>query len=157
LWYKIQNPKLFSFLNKKNLKFVSIQKQYYMFNNYDFSGKKILIAEDEKTNYLFLEALLKRTNATLIWAETGRNALEAVQNDSNIDIVLMDIKMPEMNGYEATNEIKKIRPQLPIIAQTAYALAGEKEKILSAGCDDYLSKPIMGKVLLEKIDNFLSK
>jgi len=128
-----------------------------MFNNYDFSGKKILIAEDEKTNYLFLEALLKRTNATLIWAETGRNALEAVQNDSNIDIVLMDIKMPEMNGYEATNEIKKIRPQLPIIAQTAYALAGEKEKILSAGCDDYLSKPIMGKVLLEKIDNFLSK
>ncbi len=128
-----------------------------MFNNYDFSGKKILIAEDEKTNYLFLEALLKRTNAVLIWAETGKTALEAVQNDAEIDLVLMDIKMPEMNGYEATNEIKKIRPELPIIAQTAYALAGEKEKILSAGCDDYLSKPIMGKVLLEKIDNFLSK
>lgn len=128
-----------------------------MFNNYDFSGKKILIAEDEKTNYLFLEALLKRTNAVLIWAETGKTALEAVQSDTEIDIVLMDIKMPEMNGYEATNEIKKIRPELPIIAQTAYALAGEKEKILSAGCDDYLSKPIMGKVLLEKIDNFLKK
>lgn len=136
--------------------FLSKSKNY-MFNNYDFSGKRILIAEDEKTNYLFLEALLKRTNATLIWAETGKTALEAVQNDSKIDIVLMDIKMPEMNGYEATNEIKKIRPELPIIAQTAYALAGEKEKILSAGCDDYLSKPIMGKVLLEKIDNFLSK
>jgi len=128
-----------------------------MFNNYDFSGKKILIAEDEKTNYLFLEALLKRTNAELIWAETGKSALEAVQNDTSIDVVLMDIKMPEMNGYEATNEIKKIRPELPIIAQTAYALAGEKEKILSAGCDDYLSKPIMGKVLLEKINKFLIK
>lgn len=128
-----------------------------MFNNYDFSGKKILIAEDERTNYLFLEALLKRTNAILIWAETGKTALEAVQKDSAIDLVLMDIKMPEMNGYEATHEIKKIRPQLPIIAQTAYALAGEKEKILSAGCDDYLSKPIMGKVLLEKIDVYLNK
>jgi CheY-like chemotaxis protein len=128
-----------------------------MFNNYDFSGKKILIAEDERTNYLFLEALLKRTNAILIWAETGKTALDAVQKDSAIDLVLMDIKMPEMNGYEATHEIKKIRPLLPIIAQTAYALAGEKEKILSAGCDDYLSKPIMGKVLLEKIDNYLNK
>jgi len=128
-----------------------------MFNNYDFSGKKILIAEDERTNYLFLEALLKRTNAILIWAETGKSALEAVQNDLSIDLVLMDIKMPEMNGYEATHEIKKIKPQMPIIAQTAYALAGEKEKILNAGCDDYLSKPIMGKILLEKIDHYLNK
>jgi CheY-like chemotaxis protein len=128
-----------------------------MFNNYDFTGKKILIAEDERTNYLFLEALLKRTNATLIWAETGKSALEAVQKDGTIDVILMDIKMPEMNVYEATNEIKKIHPEIPIIAQTAYALAGEKEKILSAGCNDYLSKPIMGKVLLEKIDKFLTK
>ncbi len=128
-----------------------------MFNSYDFSGKKILIAEDEKTNYLFLEALLKRTNAQLIWAETGRAALDAVIADETINFVLMDIKMPEMNGYEATQEIKKIRKELPIIAQTAYALAGEKEKILNAGCDDYLSKPIMGKILLEKIDKFLNK
>lgn len=128
-----------------------------MFNNYDFTGKTILITEDERTNYLFLEALLKRTGASLIWAETGKSALEAIEKTPEIDIVLMDIKMPEMNGYEATREIKKIRPNLPIIAQTAYALAGEKEKILSAGCDDYLSKPIMGKVLLEKIDNYLKK
>lgn len=128
-----------------------------MFNNYDFSGKKILIAEDERTNYLFLEALLKRTNAVLIWAETGKLALDAVINDNTIDLILMDIKMPEMNGYEATHEIKKIRPNLPIIAQTAYALAGEKEKILGAGCDDYLSKPIMGKVLLEKIEHYIHK
>lgn len=128
-----------------------------MFNNYDFTDKKILIAEDEKTNYLFLEALLKRTHATLIWAENGKAALDACITDADIDIVLMDIKMPEMNGYEATHEIKKIRPSLPIIAQTAYALAGEKEKILSAGCDDYLSKPIMGKILLEKIQNYLFK
>lgn len=127
-----------------------------MFNNYDFSGKKILIAEDERTNYLFLEALLKRTNATLIWAETGKSALEEVKKDDSIDVILMDIKMPEMNGYEATNEIKKIKPEIPIIAQTAYALAGEKEKILNAGCNDYLSKPIMGKVLLEKINKYIN-
>ncbi|PKP08569.1 MAG: response regulator [Bacteroidetes bacterium HGW-Bacteroidetes-4] len=128
-----------------------------MFNNYNFTGKTILITEDERTNYLFLEALLKRTGATLIWAETGKTALEAIKNSPEINLVLMDIKMPEMNGYEATREIKKLRPELPIIAQTAYALAGEKEKILSAGCDDYLSKPIMGKVLLEKIDIYLKK
>jgi len=128
-----------------------------MFNNYDFTGKKILIAEDERTNYLFLEALLKRTNAILIWAETGKSAVDAVAKDGTIDLILMDIKMPEMNGYEATNAIKKTNPNIPIIAQTAYALAGEKEKILSAGCNDYLSKPIMGKVLLEKIDKFLNK
>ncbi|MGD9991940.1 MAG: response regulator [Salinivirgaceae bacterium] len=128
-----------------------------MFNNYNFTGKTILITEDERTNYLFLEALLKRTGATLIWAETGKTALEAIKNNPEINLVLMDIKMPEMNGYEATREIKKLRPELPIIAQTAYALAGEKEKILSAGCDDYLSKPIMGKVLLEKIDIYLKK
>lgn len=127
-----------------------------MFNNYDFSGKTILIAEDERTNYLFLEALLKRTNATLIWADTGKSAIEAVQKNSNIDVILMDIKMPEMNGYEATQEIKKTHPEIPIIAQTAYALAGEKEKILEAGCNDYLSKPIMGKVLLEKIEKYIN-
>lgn len=127
-----------------------------MFNNYDFSGKTILIAEDERTNYLFLEALLKRTNATLIWADTGKSAIEAVQKNSNIDVILMDIKMPEMNGYEATQVIKKTHPEIPIIAQTAYALAGEKEKILEAGCNDYLSKPIMGKVLLEKIEKYIN-
>jgi CheY-like chemotaxis protein len=128
-----------------------------MFNNYDFSNKKILIAEDERTNYLFLEALLKRTNAELIWADTGRAAVDAVEKDNNIDIILMDIKMPEMNGYEAINAIKKINPDIPIIAQTAYALSGEREKILKAGCDDYLSKPIMGKVLLEKINKYINK
>ena len=128
-----------------------------MFSNYDFSNKKILIAEDERTNYLFLEALLKRTNAELIWADTGKAAVEAVEKDNNIDVILMDIKMPVMNGYEAISEIKKINPDIPIIAQTAYALSGEKEKILNAGCNDYLSKPIMGKVLLEKINKYINK
>jgi CheY-like chemotaxis protein len=128
-----------------------------MLDSYDFKDKTILIAEDEKTNYLFLEALLRKTNATLLWASNGKIALDMVKDNNNIDIILMDIKMPEMNGYEATTEIKKINPEIPIIAQTAYALAGEKEKILSAGCNDYLSKPIMGKILLEKINNFINK
>jgi len=128
-----------------------------MLNDYDFNGKTILIAEDEKTNYLFLEALLKKTNATVLWANNGKIALDMVKNNNNIDIILMDIKMPEMNGYEATEEIKKINPDIPIIAQTAYALVGEKEKILKAGCNDYLSKPIMGKILLEKIHNFVNQ
>ena len=109
-----------------------------MFNNFDFSGKKILVAEDEKTNYLFLEALLKRTSAQLMWAENGKIAIEAVKENDDIDLILMDIKMPEVDGYQATKEIKELKPNLPIIAQTAYALAGEKEKILEAGCDDFV-------------------
>lgn len=128
-----------------------------MFEDYDFTGKTILIAEDERTNYLFLEALLKRTNANLIWVENGKLAVETIENNTHVDIILMDVKMPEMNGYEATRAIKKLKPELPIIAQTAYALAEEKEKIMIAGYDDYMSKPIMGNLLLEKVSTFLSK
>lgn len=128
-----------------------------MFELYDFSGKTILIAEDEKTNYLFLEALLKRTRAELIWAENGKLAVDVVRENPAVNIVLMDIKMPEMNGYDSTRAIKQIKPELPVIAQTAYALSEEKEKILIAGCDDYLSKPIMANLLLKKIATFLNK
>ena len=74
-----------------------------------------------------------------------------------VDLVLMDINMPIMNGYEATEQIKKISPELPIIAQTAYAMAGDQEKILSAGCDLYLSKPIGKQKLLEAINKCLNK
>ena len=73
----------------------------------------------------------------------------------NIDLVLMDINMPVMNGYDSTKQIKKIRPKLPVIAQTAYAIAGDMEKSLSAGCDDYITKPINKKQLMEKVEKWL--
>lgn len=126
-------------------------------DKYDFSGKKILIAEDEQTNFLYLKALLKKTNADIVWAKNGVEAIEAVASQPDINIVLMDMMMPVMDGKTAATEIKKLRPQLVIIAQTAIALSGEREEIIAAGCDNYVSKPIAGNLLLEMINGYLTK
>jgi len=117
--------------------------------------KKILIAEDEETNFLFIEAILEETKATLIWAKNGLEAVERF--DSDIDLVLMDIKMPVMDGITATQKIRQKSARVPIIAQTAYAMSEDKNKCLNAGCSDYLTKPINHKLLLTTIDKFLSK
>lgn len=108
----------------------------------DLQGKTILIAEDEEYNYMFLDELLKNTGATIIWAKNGVEAVEICKQSTPLDLILMDIKMPLMNGFEATKKIKPIRPGLPIIAQTAYAMADDKEKAKDAGCDNYITKPI---------------
>lgn len=123
---------------------------------YDFKGNKILIAEDEETNYLFLKALMRKSNAEIIWVTTGLLAIDAVKKNPDIKVILMDMRMPDMNGLDASIEIKKTHPNIKIIAQTAFALSGEKEKILNAGCDNYISKPIAGKVLLQMIDDYLN-
>jgi CheY-like chemotaxis protein len=117
--------------------------------------KKILIAEDEETNYLFIEAILEDTKATLIWAKNGVEAVEKFNED--IDLILMDIKMPEMDGLTAAKKIREKSNSVPIIAQTAYAMSEDKNKCLNAGCNDYLTKPINHKLLLTTIDKFLSK
>ena len=91
-----------------------------------WNGKIILIAEDEIVNYMFLEVLLEETGATLIHAPDGQIAIDNVKSNSKIDLVLMDIKMPNVNGLDATKQIKAIRPQLPVIAQTAYAMQDDE-------------------------------
>jgi len=90
-----------------------------------------------------------------LWAINGKMAIKYCNEHPEIDLVLMDINMPEMNGYEATKQIKKIRPVLPIISQTAYAIAGDQKKSIDAGCDDYISKPINRKILIEKIKKLI--
>lgn len=132
-----------------------MEKSYDM-DKYNFSGKKILIAEDEYTNYLFLKALLKKTNVEIVWVRNGMEAVDAATNQLDIDLILMDIMMPGMDGKTAAAEIKKIRPQMVIIAQTAFALFGEREEILACGCDNYVSKPIAGNLLLEMINGYLN-
>jgi len=123
---------------------------------FTWEHKRILIAEDEETNYLFIEAILEDTKAELIWARNGVEAVEQFKNNE-IDLVLMDIKMPEMDGLTATEQIRQICSTVPIIAQTAYAMSEDKNKCLNAGCDDYLTKPINHKLLLLTIDKYLSK
>ncbi|MCT4614008.1 MAG: response regulator [Marinifilaceae bacterium] len=121
---------------------------------YNWSDKKILIVEDEEINNMFFEAALNRTGAVLQWAKNGKEAVDIISTDQDIDIILMDIRLPIMDGCEATEKIKNIRKDIIIVAQTAYALEGDKEKILSSGCDAYLAKPIRFEELLDTIENF---
>ena len=115
----------------------------------------ILIAEDVESNFLYLKAVLSKLNATVFWAKNGLEAVAICNPENAIDLVLMDLQMPEMNGYEATRVLKKIYPELPIIAQTAFAMSDDREKAMDAGCDDYLAKPIKSKDLLFVVGKFI--
>lgn len=111
----------------------------------------ILIAEDDEPNYLFLKTLLKRRGYEILWAPNGREAVKISTERDDISLILMDIKMPEMDGLSATKLIKSEKPAISIIAVTAFAMSGDEQKALDAGCDDYLPKPIMEEFLLNKI------
>ncbi|RLD39655.1 MAG: hypothetical protein DRI74_00320 [Bacteroidetes bacterium] len=114
-------------------------------------GKTILIAEDDADSFELLEMYLKPWKVKILWAKNGVEAIDIFTKNKDVDIILMDIKMPILSGYEATKEIKLIKSEIPIIAQTAYAINNEKEIALAAGCDDYISKPISWAALSEKI------
>ena len=123
----------------------------------DWRDKKILIAEDNDSNYEFLKAVLSVKKAVLVRAYDGKEALDLLREHEDVDLVLMDIQMPVLNGYEATRLIKKFRPDLPIIAQTAYAMSEDRERIIQAGCDEYIAKPIQPRKMLSLIEKFLIK
>ncbi len=114
---------------------------------------KILIVEDDIYSFLLLKSLLKHLQPIITWAKTGKEALNIIRNNGGFDIVLMDIALPDISGYKLTENIKKMYPDLIIIAQTAHALYGDRDKCLKAGCDDYISKPIQKNIfynILEK-------
>lgn len=121
----------------------------------DLSGKMILIAEDVPVNYQFLKATLDKTGADTLWAKNGREAVEMALGGSPPDLILMDLKMPLMNGYEATRLIKAQRPSIPIVAQTAYSLDGDRQKSMDAGCDNHIAKPIQTSELYKILEQFL--
>ncbi len=118
-------------------------------------GKSILIVEDVDSNYQFLVATIRRSGATITWARQGEEAIEMIANGQHFDLVLMDVQLAGLDGYEVTRKIKELRPELPIVAQTAYAMTGEKEKSQDAGCDDYLPKPIRPAILLQTMAKYL--
>jgi len=125
------------------------------FSNYNWNGKSILIAEDEDSNYEVLRATLSRTYADLTRVKQGDEALEHCKKN-NYDIVLMDIKMPVMDGINATKQIKIFNPNLPIIAQTAYVHKDERDTCMKAGFDEYIPKPIKSFELLDMISKFIT-
>lgn len=122
---------------------------------YNWHGKIVLIAEDDLNSFKFIRELLRKTHVELLHAPNGKKAVEMVRSRNNIDLVIMDIQMPEMDGLDATRLIKKMNTHIPVIAQTASAMAGDKEKIQQAGCDDYVTKPINSDQFLATINHFL--
>ena len=120
-------------------------------------SKQLLVAEDEDSNFMLMEELLSDLNLNIIRAINGVEAVEICKSNPEIDLVLMDLKMPEMDGYEATKQIKKIRPKLPVIAQTAYTTDNDKNKAMECGCVDFITKPINQQILITKIREHLEK
>lgn len=123
---------------------------------YNFSNYTIMIAEDTPYNYEYLFSILQKTGANIIWAKDGIDVLK-MYNNSKIDLILMDIQLPEINGFEATSQIRKSNTQIPIIAQTAYAMAEDKQKCIDSGCNEVLVKPIRMDEVLSTVARFLIK
>jgi len=134
------------------------QLQFYLmsiFQNYNWKDKLLLIVDDDHASLLLLEVIIAKTGAKMIVADSGRKGLETFLSTKGIDLILMDIKMDGMNGLEVTRLIRKIDINIPIIAQTACVISGDRENCLRAGCSDYISKPIVAEELLQIIDNYI--
>ena len=123
----------------------------------DWSGKTILIVEDVYNNYLLLETILNPTGVNLISVENGIKAVNTVKKNIDIDLVLMDLRLPVLDGYEASRRIKSHCPWLPVIAVSAYAVGEEIDRSIKAGCDSFLSKPINTSELIRTMSNLFLK
>jgi|WetSurMetagenome_2_1015567.scaffolds.fasta_scaffold822723_1 CheY-like chemotaxis protein len=123
-------------------------------NNYNFNGKKILVVDDDSGSAKLADIMLTNAGAEVISADDGAKAVNLV-SEQNIDLILMDMKMPLMDGYQATRIIRSFNPDLPVIAYTASAMVDDRKKCIDAGCTDYLSKPIRQETFLDTIAKYL--
>jgi two-component system, cell cycle response regulator DivK len=119
-------------------------------------GKRILVVEDEEMNWYLIRDILEIYDAECIWAEFGQKAIDLVSEGEEFDAVLMDINMPRMNGFDATRKLKAIKPQLPVMAQTAFALDDEIKKCYDAGCNLHICKPYSVSDLSNQLSKLLS-
>ena len=119
--------------------------------------KKILIVEDDLSSRLYLNKILEKTGALLMNAGDGQEAIDITKSDPDIVIVLMDIQLPVLDGYDSARRIREFRKNIIIIAQTAFSLLGDQEKIITSGFDDYIVKPIFPHQLIEKLESLLVK
>jgi CheY-like chemotaxis protein len=120
-------------------------------------GQKILIVEDDSSSRLYLNKILEKTGAVLLNAGDGQEAIDIAMENPDIDIILMDIQLPVMDGYTSAEKIRQFRKNIIIISQTAYGLMGDKEKIIDSGFNDFVIKPIFAQNLIEKLVNNLAK
>ena len=135
-------------------KTLSIPEEKDMFQ---WEEKLVLVVEDDPMSYIYLKEVLKTTKAKLLHASDGKQAVEMAYHNPDIDLILMDIKLPELDGYEATRQIKQFRKEVPVIAQTAYAMTDDRKKGLEVGCADYITKPINRQKLLQMMDDIMNK
>lgn len=121
----------------------------------EFESRKILIAEDDNISFLLLKKLLQKIGLESVRAKDGAEAVELFQNSNDIDLILMDMKMPKISGFDAVREIRKFDKDIPVIAQTAFANSENKEKAMEAGFNDYITKPINKSKLITVLEQFL--
>ena len=115
----------------------------------------ILVVEDDTVSFKLIEASLKTSHLTILHANNGAQAIDYFNTNKDIKLVLLDIQLPGVNGYEVLSHIRKVNPSLPVIAQTAYSMSDDKEKCIEAGCDEYISKPISIHKLRELVRKYL--
>ena len=121
----------------------------------DWTDKWLLVAEDDPYSFAFLRELLATKGANIVHAENGLKAFAEVMKHPEISVVLMDIKMPVVNGLESTRLIKKYKPNIKVIAQTAFAMSEDFQRCIDAGCDDYITKPVMPELLIATLEKYL--
>jgi CheY-like chemotaxis protein len=119
------------------------------------SNKIVLIVEDIDSNHLLIERSLAKIGVSTLWATNGADAVTLCTEFDNINLVLMDLRLPKMDGYEATRQIRKKKTELPIIAQTAYVMPYEKSKVLEAGCNDLITKPFRAEDIIKIVEQYI--
>jgi CheY-like chemotaxis protein len=124
--------------------------------SYKWNTKNILVVEDDESSAYLLSTFLKGTGAHISYTSDGNEAVDFVRKHPETDLVLMDVHLPDKDGFTATREIKSFHSQVVVIAQTAYAFSMDHQEAKLAGCDDYLTKPLNMSLLLDKIDGYLS-
>lgn len=125
--------------------------------DYQFADKTILVVEDIDTSIKFFDAALRKSQAKILWAKTGEEAIEILEhNITDIDLVLLDLNLPGLNGFDVLKYLRDIDPELPVIVQTAYLFSGERKTSLSMGANGFISKPVQLVELLNNISKFLN-
>jgi two-component system, cell cycle response regulator DivK len=124
---------------------------------YNWEDKTILVVDDTKMNFVLLKNQLRRTKVNTLWIENGYEAVQFVKNGNKADLILMDIRMPVMDGIEASRIIKELNPDIPVVIQTASVMGSAFEEISLSNCDDTIFKPIDAKILIDKISKQFEK
>jgi len=125
---------------------------------FNWEDKTIVVVDDTEINFVLIKTQLRKTKANVIWLKNGQEALEFVQNKKVVDLILMDIRMPVLDGIQATQKIKQLAPEISVVIQTASVMGNAYNDISSSGCDDVIFKPIVSSKLLDIINKqFLKK